>query len=547
MNTTQAKPTLQEAISRLGARQERSGVFIFPCPLHGNDPVPPTATIQPVGTSYRLSCSKGCAESKLLAFLAPKTAAKLERLTRETMDKEGLKFDHKPLPKPLEAHDRRELASELGDIQATITPTTGKKALDDVMSFVRRFVDMSEAQARAAALFVAHCYCIEAADYTPYLLVTAAEKRCGKSRLLDVLKLLVPTPWKTERASAAVLVRKIDAEAPTLLLDESDAAFSSDKKYSEVLRSILDSGFKKGGCSSLCVGEGKNIGYKDFHTFCPKVIAGIGRLPDTVEDRGIPIRLKRAKTGTVERFRERDAKPKADDIVFRLKSWCAANIEALKKARPAVLLQIQDRQFDTTEPLFAIADRAGGDWPQGARRALVELCTGAQLDDGSVRVKLLSDIRQVYAEKGVDELSSQELCDNLAQFEGSPWAEWSRGKPVTTHKLAGLLKPFEVHPRQIQRGQSRGYSLASFGDAFSRYLLPDTPLYGPQSVKVSSDQYSCGFGEVFKVSTKGPDDTLEKSVSPSIHAGLGHFDTLKPEKRGVEGEWGLFSDDEVTI
>jgi hypothetical protein len=60
------------------------------------------------------------------------------------------------------------------------------------------------------------------------------------------------------------LVRKISAEQPTLLLDESDAAFAGDREYAEALRGVLNSGHSRDGAVSLCVGQGANITFKDF-------------------------------------------------------------------------------------------------------------------------------------------------------------------------------------------------------------------------------------------------------------------------------------------
>ena len=108
--------------------------------------------------------------------------------------------------------------------------------LAELAGFVRRFVVMSEAQADAAALWTAHTHCFAAAEQTPYLAISSAEKRSGKTRLLEVLELVVARPWLTGRVTAAVLARKVDAERPTLLLDESDAAFKGEKEYAEALR-----------------------------------------------------------------------------------------------------------------------------------------------------------------------------------------------------------------------------------------------------------------------------------------------------------------------
>ena len=99
------------------------------------------------------------------------------------------------------------------------------RLLHDVTRYIRRYVVVSDPQALAITLWVAHCHAFAAAEATPYVNVTSAVKQSGKTRLLEVLEPIVPAAWLTGRVSAAVLTRKVDAETPTLLLDESDAAF----------------------------------------------------------------------------------------------------------------------------------------------------------------------------------------------------------------------------------------------------------------------------------------------------------------------------------
>jgi hypothetical protein len=344
-----------------------------------------------------------------------------------------------------------------------------------VSQFVRRFVSLSESQKVVIALWVAHTHAIDGADVTPYLAITSAEKQSGKTRLLETLALIVANPWFTGRVTAAVLVRKVDDKKPTLLLDESDAAFGGEKEYAEVLRGILNTGHRRGGVASLCVGKGAEMSYKDFSTFCPKAIAGIGKLPDTVADRSVPIRLKRAARGDIlDRFRHRDIAPEADILKAKLEQWEATSANNLRDARPLLPGELSDRQQDGAEPLLAIADLAGNGWEVVARNALVELCTEARQSDDSIGVRLLSDIRQVFDSRNVDKISSAELADALAAIETSPWAEWSHGKPITAPRLARLLRPYDVTPRKIRTGDHtlQGYERANFEDAFKRYLPP---------------------------------------------------------------------------
>jgi hypothetical protein len=108
--------------------------------------------------------------------------------------------------------------------------------LHDVRVFLLLYVVLTDAQAMLVTLWIAMTHAIDAFDFAAYLHITSPVPECGKSRLLEVLEPLVAQPWKTSRVSAAVLMRKIDAQHPTLLLDESDAQFNGDEQYAEALR-----------------------------------------------------------------------------------------------------------------------------------------------------------------------------------------------------------------------------------------------------------------------------------------------------------------------
>jgi hypothetical protein len=336
-------------------------------------------------------------------------------------------------------------------------------------------VVMSPAQSDATAIWIAHTHCFAAAEQTPYLAISSAEKRSGKTRLLEVLELVVARPWLTGRVTAAVLARKVDAERPTLLLDESDAAFKGEKEYAEALRGLLNTGHRRGGKSTVCVGQGAELSYKDFSTFCPKAIAGIGKLPDTVADRSLPIRLeRRAPDEKAERFRRRDAEVDALTLKLPLEGLevLASRLEA---ARPSLPAELDDRAQDSAEPLLAIADLAGGDWPDRARRAIVELHDAREIDDESAGVRLLSDIKSVFEDRDTDRLASSRLLEALHALDEAPWGDWY-GKPISARKLAQMLRPYKVQPRTVRfdDATSRGFLRDQFEAAWSRYI-PGSP------------------------------------------------------------------------
>jgi hypothetical protein len=360
----------------------------------------------------------------------------------------------------------------------------GFAILSDIEAFLRRFVIMSDSQYVATTLWIAHTYCYKCFIWTPYLHITSAEKRCAKSRTLETVGYLVRKPWHTSSVSGAVLVRRIDSEQPTLLFDEVDAQFKADKETAQAVRQVLNAGAHCKGVASRCTGKGVEIESRDFHVFCPKALAGIGNLPETVADRCLPIELRRKlPTETVERLREKTVAPDVAGLKKRLADWIERKrpnlvLYANCKVAPELPEELNDRQRDGAEPLLAIADAAGGSWPERARSALVELYTGAAAEDRSLRTLLLRDIRSIFDESPRDRLPSADILERLNKIEESPWSEW-RGKPLTAHGLSKLLKPFDITPKNIRfddAPQAKGYDRESFTDAWDRYLpLPPPP------------------------------------------------------------------------
>ena len=358
--------------------------------------------------------------------------------------------------------------------------------IEAVCAFLRRYVVFQNAeQPIAVALWVAHSWALQAFDYTPYIHVASPEKQCGKTRLLDCLEVLTPKPWRAILPSEAVLFREIEKDAPTLLLDELDAVFTNSKDdRNEALRALLNAGFERKATIPRCVGQNQEV--KHFAVFCAKALAGIGKLPDTVRDRSIPIQLaRRSRDEKVERFRKREAWAATETLRDALLAWSgnAATLDILREARPNVPETLSDRQADICEPLLAIADLAGGNWPERARVALVALSSQANEDD-SLGVKLLSDIREVFKSAEADRLSSQQILSALVEQEtDSPWAAWweqdlkSQNTRGPSQKLARRLKPHGIKPHSIRQDEGivRGYDRKDFEGAWKRYCPPHPP------------------------------------------------------------------------
>jgi hypothetical protein len=365
-----------------------------------------------------------------------------------------------------------ERVDDNDDEQQYEPPPPGDQLLDDLLATLERYVKFPDEHAVvAAALWIAATHAIECWNAAPRLVLNSPQKRCGKTRALDVISGMCHAPLITVNASASAIFRSLVGERPpTLIIDEADAIFGSKRsaEQNEDLRALLNAGYQRNRPALRCVGP--RLEPTEFPTFAIVALAGIGTMPDTITDRAINITMRRRTTGErVSQFRSRRDEPVLHGLRDQLIVWTQSRVEDLTNAVPD--MPVEDRAADTWEPLIAIADAAGGHWPDRAREACTALVEGADDadEDRSLDIKLLTDIRQVFATRGVPFLSSTELVNELKQVQDSPWTEYG----YNPSKLAYRLRAFGVKPGHNSDKTARGYSLEQLHDAFARYTRPD--------------------------------------------------------------------------
>ena len=193
------------------------------------------------------------------------------------------------------------------------------------------------------------------------------EPASGKTRALEATELLVPRAVEAINVSPAYLFRKVGAPEgrPTILFDEIDTVFGPKARDNEEIRGLLNAGHRRSGVAGRCVVRGKIVETEEIPAYCAVALAGLGWLPDTILSRSIIIRMRRrAPDETVEPFRRREAEPMGTGLKKRIAAWAAKNAKTIEDARPDMPVGIEDRNADVWEPLIAIADAAGGEWPR---------------------------------------------------------------------------------------------------------------------------------------------------------------------------------------
>lgn len=406
----------------------------------------------------------------------------------------------------------------------------GAVVLDEAHKILTRYVVFPCREAAdAATLYAAATHAMPKLEFASRLVIKSPVKRCGKSRLLDVLAQLVHKPMATADISAAALVRSIpEDDPPTIMLDEADAIFGKALKgdeKAEHLRGILNAGFGRDRPYKRWDITSRSV--EDCPTFAMAVVAGIGSMPDTIEDRAVIITLRRKSPAEhAAKYRLRKDKPKVIAVGDRLAAWITPNADALGEAEPVMPPGLNDRAEDVWESLIAIADLAGGTWPARGRRAAIVLSAAAEQEAGeSLGQRLLADIRDVAGTFAVSFVASRELVSSLIKLDDAPW----RDLELTARGLSDRLRPYGITPRRDASGTMRGYRLEDFADAFSRYL----PTPSSETVKPSEQ----AAGQPRRADGSRPPDTSNRQAEPIRQAPTCEPDVLTGSDGPPESGW----------
>lgn len=327
--------------------------------------------------------------------------------------------------------------------------------VDRIAGFIERFVFIKDPQVyRLLALWVIQTHCYKDFEYTGYIFAHSPEPESGKSRLLEVLDLLVAnSSGLLYKPTDAILFRT--ADGATQLLDEVDTWTNGD-----FLRGILNAGFHRGGVvqrnEQQRSGKWKPI---SFPVYGPRAMAGIGLniLHGTTKDRTFLIAMvKQTQAERREKFRTRKVKPEADKIKAEIGASVKQNAQRIgalyddaEKSFP-YLAHLRDRTVDIVEPLAAILEVAHGGTPElEARR--VELLEAVSLTrkDGEEYLahhRILLELSRLAASENPLVGNASELAD---KFKVNP--------QPTEYEVAGALRRYGFESQSIRLGESVRY------------------------------------------------------------------------------------------
>ena len=414
-------------------------------------------------------------------------------------------------------------------------PVDGAALLDTLMALFSYYAILPEGGAEAAGLWALYAWGFPAFSVAPNLMITAPERESGKTRVTELLSWIVPRAKPVSDASAAAIIRGIERDGPTLLFDEAQHFLN--RRPDDPIRGILLAGFAKRFAKvERCEGDAHEV--RVFSTFCPKAMNGrkLATIDDMLTSRSVVIPMMRARKPLPELRADRD--PVGEDIRRQCARWRDDHLSALREANPDVGARI-GRVAQVWRPLLAIADAAGGEWPERARAAADALAAlaGTFADGETLGTMLLADVRTVFAQRGYPErIRSRDLDEALRALPERPWESMPKThKPITAQGRGRMLASYGVNAETLRFDDGRdakGYKHAAFADAWNAYL-PDGD--GNRTVEPLTCLGTRDFGDS---RTVDGDRGVNGSESAETPAKQGMSTVQRFGNRGARGEDG---------
>jgi putative DNA primase/helicase len=348
-------------------------------------------------------------------------------------------------------------------------PVTADEVMMEIIGILSRHLVMTPEEQLTVALWILHSHCVELARHSPFLSFESPTKRCAKSTAQSTVAVLVPRAMPMTHVTGASLFRLIHKDCPTVIVDELDLVIHRNRD----LRVVLNASHCRTTAYIPRVVDGSVV---RFRVYGPKVLACIGRLPDTLQDRSIVINLRR-KTPE-EHVEPLPLHPESfygstHSKILRLMQDLKPLIAASNPTLPAGL---NDRAADNWRPLLQIAEALGPEWLSIAMQTAVKISRMADIDSVDPAEQLIRDIKGIFDQvHGATFLTADELHTRLLDIDAGLWAEFERGQPLTRARLGRMLTPFGIHSRVQRIGPRvvRAYHREDFADAFRRYCPAD--------------------------------------------------------------------------
>jgi len=210
----------------------------------------------------------------------------------ETLSAYGIYLTTKPFYTPLKVSV--EMVLNLNKLE----PVDPHQLLSNLLKILSTYIEFDDPrQYVLTAIWVIGSYFYKRFSAYPYLFINAI-KRSGKTKLLTVLSLLAYNAVFSMNMSTSSLFRLTQSAGATTLVDETEDLNDPERKAD--FRQLFNAGYKRGGYVYRSE-KGPNDTFipTPYDPYSPKGLANIKGLEDVLEDRCIPITMKRGRNQAI--------------------------------------------------------------------------------------------------------------------------------------------------------------------------------------------------------------------------------------------------------
>jgi Protein of unknown function (DUF3631) len=339
----------------------------------------------------------------------------------------------------------------------------GCEIISRIEKFINEYVKFTDAYSLPIALWVMATYVFSSFDAFPYMVITAETKRSGKTRLAEMISFCCSNPRFFTAMTPSTMFNIIEAEHPTVIFDEAETLSGESQS---VMSQVLNAGYRKGTRIPRMVGKDQ---WKEYDTYSPKIFILIGDVRDTLRDRSIIVRMRRAVGNEIPaRFVHETVKSAGETLREDISELVQMNADMITQSYldHAGISFLTDRDEEIWTPIFTMAqvfcpsripelERIAVDMATektAPKRRYVELQSSEDSSqDDEYALRLLEDMIIVMNGKPI---SSQDAVTRLREIPTAPWRKF-RGDGITMHNIADMLSRFGVRSSTIRIGSAK--------------------------------------------------------------------------------------------
>lgn len=330
------------------------------------------------------------------------------------------------------------------DIVKTPRNKDYKKLLEDVISFIKRYLEMPHpVDYLIIALWIFHTYAMEKFDVTPYLYLYGS-KEVGKSRASAIINELAFFCMYITSPTEASLFRSTTYYDPTIIIDE--IAMWGSEEAGNTVAQLIKSRYKRGlSVPRVNLSKPGEDSLEFYVPFGPLVLATTEEVPEIIESRCLTFLMQKNINPAVE------IKIDGGEAASLRNRLTCFRADIFNQEMPEVTTTARRRLKEITEPLYQMLIIIDGDKMREFNDFVnLEEVRKQTEDRSSFEAQLVFKVTEWYSTGNRDFMSTEEIT--ISMNVGKREREY-----YSLTKIGMAMK--KIGFEKAQKDAKRGYTI----------------------------------------------------------------------------------------